>query len=111
MMKCLITCFHRLGAPFDADHGSSSIIVRFLLLYPLVNLIVHRVGCISVELLDTCLFITASLHTSVMVCQCWGWGGMLLIYRKVMSAGPILIMAVNNLCVHFSPSKSGISFL
>jgi len=27
-----------------------------------------------------------------------------------MSAGPILIMAVNNICVHLSPGKSGDQF-
>jgi hypothetical protein len=31
-------------------------------------------------------------------------------YRKVMDAGPILIMAVNSICVHLSPGKSGDQF-
>jgi hypothetical protein len=34
----------------------------------------------------------------------------LLTYRKVMSAGSILIMAVNNICVYLSLSKSGDQF-
>lgn len=34
----------------------------------------------------------------------------LLTYRKAMSAGSILIMAVNNICVHLSLSKSGDQF-